>query len=203
LLSPPNLVTGVLALSVTLIRAADTFHKSVTSPLVTIIFLVCALWAIPRQRRSVLLSGSAVLVFIFAADVAVALVRGAQDGVYSTMSGSVGRIILYFSVALLAMVAVASARDTDERNRRILAIAPAPVIYAVINLVLSLGGVQAPIPTGATAGERGTAGSQSQLLGFLGIAGGRIQFPLATSINLFSPPASPRWPSCGSARRTC
>jgi hypothetical protein len=180
----------VLALSLTLIRAADTYYKSVTTPIVTLIFLGCIAWALPRQRRSVFLTGSACLVFVFAADISLALVRGAQDGAYSNMTATVGRIVLYLTVLMLGIVSLTSARDVAERDRRLMAIVLAPVVYALINGLLTIGGVQAPIPVGATAGERASAGSQSQLLGFLGIAGGREQFPLATSINLYSIAAS-------------
>ena len=124
--------------------------------------------------------------FLFALDIALALVRGAQDGDYSTMTGSIGRILLYLTVLALGIVSLTSARDLAERDRRLLAIALAPFVYVLINGLLTAAGVQAPLPPGATAGERGTVGSQSQLLSFLGIAGGREQFPLATSINLYS-----------------
>ncbi len=186
LVSIPNIITGVLALSLTLIRASGTFSKTVTTPLVVLVFILCILWAIPRQRRSVFLTGSALLVVVFALDIALALIRGAEDGAYSNITASGARIALYLTVLGLGIVSLTSARDVAERDRRLMAIALAPAVYVLINCLLTVAGVQTPVPIGATAGERGTAGSQSQLLGFLGIAGGRGQFPLATSINLYS-----------------
>src|SRR6202012_360217 len=85
---------------------------------------------------------------------------------------------------LLGLVAVASARDKAQRNQRLLAIVLAPVIYAAINLGLAIAGVQNPVPAGATAG------TQAQLLSFIGIAGARQEYPLSTSINLYSIVAS-------------
>jgi hypothetical protein len=185
LLSAPNLVTGVVAASITLVRIASTFsHKTVTIPIVALIFLVCTLWCLPRQSRNVLITGAAGLVFLYGADVGLALIRGAQDGAYVNMTSATGKIVLYLTTILLGLVAVSSARDKAERNQRLLAILLAPVIYVTINLLLALGGVQNPVPAGATAG------TQAQLLGFIGIAGARQEYPLSTSINLYSIVAS-------------
>jgi hypothetical protein len=184
-LSAANLVTGVVAASITLVRIASTFsHKTVTIPIVAVIFLVCTLWCLPRQSRNVLITGAAGLVFLYGADVSLALIRGAQDGAYVNMTSASGKIVLYLTMILLGMVAVSSARDTTERNQRLLAILLAPVIYAAINLLLAVGGVQNPVPAGATAG------TQAQLLSFIGIAGARQEYPLSTSINLYSIVAS-------------
>jgi hypothetical protein len=184
-LSAPNVITGVLAASITLVRIASTFsHKTVTIPIVALIFLACTLWCAPRQSRNVLLTGAAGLVFLYGADVSLALVRGAQNGAYVGMTSAVGKIVLYLTVTLLGMVAVSSAQDKAQRNQRLLAILLAPVVYVTINLLLAIGGVQNPVPAGATAG------TQAQLLGFIGIAGARQEYPLSTSINLYSIVAS-------------
>jgi hypothetical protein len=184
LLSAPNVVTGVLAASITLVRIASTFsHKTVTIPIVAMIFLGCTLWCLPRQSRNVLFTGAAGLVFLYGADVALALIRGAQDGAYVNMTSAAGKIVLYLTTIMLGMVAV-STRDTAQRNQRLLAILLAPVIYVTINLFLAVGGVQNPVPAGATAG------TQAQLLSFIGIAGARQEYPLSTSINLYSIVAS-------------
>jgi hypothetical protein len=184
-LSAPNVVTGVLAASITLVRIASTFsHKTVTIPIVALIFLACTLWCLPRQSRNVLSTGAAGLVFLYGADVGLALIRGAHDGAYVNMTSAAGKIVLYLTTIMLGMVAVTSARDKAERNQRLLAILFAPVIYVTINLFLALGGVQNPVPAGATVG------TQAQLLAFIGIAGARQEYPLSTSINLYSIVAS-------------
>jgi hypothetical protein len=184
-LSAPRLLTGVLAASITLVRAASTYpHKTVTIPLVTLIFLLCALWGIPRQSRNVLSTGSALLVFLFGADICVALVRGAQDGAYENLTSAAGKIGLYFSITALGMVAVSCARYARERDQRLLAIVFAPLLYAVLNLLMARAGFHAPASSGATAG------TQAQLLGLLGVSGSRSAYPLATSINLYSIVAS-------------
>jgi O-Antigen ligase len=184
-LSAPNVVTGVLAASITLVRIASTFsHKTVTIPIVAVIFLACTLWCLPRQSRNVLFTGAAGLVFLYGADVGLALIRGAQDGAYVNMTSAAGKIVLYLTTIMLGMVAVTSAQDKAQRNQRLLAILLAPVIYVTINLFLAVGGVQNPVPAGPTAG------TQAQLLSFIGIAGARQEYPLSTSINLYSIVAS-------------
>jgi hypothetical protein len=174
-----------LACSITLTRIASTLpHKTVTIPIVTLIFLTAILWAAPRQARNVLLTGSAVLAFVYCGDVCLALVRGAQDGAYSNLTSAIGKIGLYLTTLTLGMVAVASARDRAERDERLIAVLLAPAVYAAVNLLLSLAGMQNPVPAGATAG------GQDQLLSFVGVGEGRQVFPLTTSINLYSIVAS-------------
>ena len=146
----------------------------------TLIFLAAILWAAPRQARNVLITGSALLAFVYCGDICLALVRGAQDGAYSNLTSAIGKIALYLTTLTLGMVAVASARDRAERDERLTAVLLAPAVYAVVNLLLSLAGMQNPVPAGATAG------GQDQLLGFVGVGHGRQVFPLTTSINLYS-----------------
>ena len=174
-----------MACSITLTRIASTLqHKTVTIPIVTLLFLSAILWAAPRQARNVLITGSAVLTFVYCGDVCLALVRGAQDGAYSNLTSAAGKMALYLTTLTLGMVAVASARDRAERDERLTAVLLAPAVYAVVNLLLSLAGMQNPVSAGATAG------GQDQLLGFVGVGGGRQVFPLTTSINLYSIVAS-------------
>ena len=170
-----------MACSITLVRIVSTLpHKTVTIPVVTLIFLAAILWAAPRQARNVLITGSALLAFVYCGDICLALVRGAQDGAYSNLTSAIGKIALYLTTLTLGMVAVASARDRAERDERLTAVLLAPAVYAVVNLLLSLAGMQNPVPVGATAG------GQDQLLGFVGVGHGRQVFPLTTSINLYS-----------------
>lgn len=156
----------------------------VTIPVVTLVFLAAILWAAPRQARNVLITGSAVLAFIYCADICLALVRGAQDGAYSNLASAIGKIVLYLATLTLALVAVASARDRSERDERLTAVVLAGAVYVVVNLILSLAGMQNPVPAGATAG------GEDQLLSLVGVAARREVFPLATSINLYSIVAS-------------
>ena len=134
--------------------------------------------------RNVLITGSAVLAFVYCGDVCLALVRGAQDGAYANLTSAIGKMTLYLTILTLGMVAVASARDRVERDERLTAVLLAPAVYAVVNLLLSLAGMQNPVPAGATAG------GQDQLLSLVGVGDGRQVFPLTTSINLYSIVAS-------------
>ena len=170
-----------MACSITLVRIVSTLpHKTLTIPVLTLIFLAAILWAAPRQARNVLITGSALLAFVYCGDVCLALVRGAQDGAYSNLTSAIGKIALYLTMLTFGMVAVASARDSAERDERLTGVLLAPAVYAVVNLLLSLAGMQNPVPAGATAG------GQDQLLGFVGVGRGRQVFPLTTSINLYS-----------------
>jgi hypothetical protein len=181
-----RLVTATLLLSITLVRAAAALpHRTVLTVVVVVIFIAVAAWAAPRQRRNVLLTGSALLVFIYVGDVGLALVRGAQDGDYAKLTTSLGRIVLYLTTAFMALCALGCARDLAERDRRLRAIVLAPAIYALINLVLDEGGIH-----GASSATQGGAGGSAQLLGFAGLSAGRTVYPLATSINLYSIVAS-------------
>ena len=58
-LSAPNLFTGVLAASLTLVRLSGSYGKHTTTPIVGVLFLVAILWALPQQRRNAFASVSA------------------------------------------------------------------------------------------------------------------------------------------------
>ena len=167
--------------SVTLIRAGESFgHKTILQGVVIGIFLYAILWAIPRQPRGSFLNPRVALVLLFVASIGFALIRGAQHGTYGTVASAGGKALLYSVVALFGVTLITTSEDCETRDRRLLALALALPVYAALNLVLHLGGMQNPNPAGATAG------TSSQLAGLVGISSGREVFPLTTSINLYS-----------------
>ena len=167
--------------SVTLIRAGESFgHKTVLQSVVIAIFLYAILWAIPRQPRGSFLSPRVMLVLLFVASIAFALVRGAQHDSYGNLTSAGGKAFLYALVALFGVSLVTTATDAAARDRRMIALALALPLYAAANLLLHLAGMQNPNPAGATVG------TSSQLAGLIGISSAREVFPLTTSINLYS-----------------
>ena len=182
-MSAPNLFTGVLGASLTLVRLSGSYGKHTTTPIVGVLFLVAILWALPQQRRNAFASVSACLLFIFVADIAVALFRGASDGDYKNVTAAAGSTALYVMVVALGILGITTARDGRERDRRIFAILLAPVAYATVNGVMSAAGITNP---GTDPAILGNLGTPSQLLGFIGIHSTRVIFPLASSVNLYS-----------------
>ncbi len=167
--------------SVTLVRAGESFgHKTTLQAVVIGIFIYAILWAIPRQPRGSFLNPRVALVLLFVASIGLALVRGADHGVYGNVASAGGKAVLYSVVALFGVALVTTAEDRETRDRRLMALVLALPVYAASNLVLHLGGMQNPNPAGATAG------TSSQLAGLVGISSGREVFPLTTSINLYS-----------------
>jgi O-Antigen ligase len=167
--------------SITLVRAGESFgHKTVLQAVVMGIFLYAILWAIPRQPRGSFLNPRVVLVVLFVASVALALMRGANHATYGNLTSAGGKAVLYSLVALFGVSLITTAEDAETRDRRLFAVALALPLYAVINLLLHYAGMQNPNPAGATAG------TSSQLASLIGISSGRQVFPLTTSINLYS-----------------
>lgn len=175
--APEYLAAG----SVTLVRAGESFgHKTILQAVVIAVFLCAILWAIPRQPRGSFLNPRVALLLLFVASIAFALVRGAHNATYGTMTTAAGKAFLYSLVTLFGVSLITTAEDVETRDRRLLALALALPLYAATNLLLHLAGMQNPNPAGATAG------TSSQLAGLIGISSGREVFPLTTSINLYS-----------------
>ena len=167
--------------SVTLVRLGESLgHKTLLQAVVIGTFGYAIVWAIPRQPRGSFLNPRVGLVLLFVLSIAFALMRGAQHSAYGTVSSAGGKAVLYALVALFGVALITTAKDAETRDRRLIALALALPVYAALNLLLHLGGMQNPNPAGATAG------TSSQLAGLVGISSGREVFPLTTSINLYS-----------------
>jgi hypothetical protein len=167
--------------SVTLVRAGESVgHRTTLQAVVIGIFVYAILWAIPRQSRGSFLNPRVGLVLLFVASIGLALMRAAQHGTYGNVASAGGKAVLYALVVLFGVALITTAGDRETRDRRLFALALALPVYAALNLVLHLGGMHNPDPTGATAG------TSSQLAGLVGINSDRQVFPLTTSINLYS-----------------
>jgi O-antigen ligase len=174
------LVVAALSLALAQIPAFLGSEKTLT-PLVVMVFVACVAWGVPRQPRRSFANPIAVTIFAYALLTGIALYRGAQHGVYGSTSSAFARTILYLCMVALGIVLVTTARTTKERQQGLVAVAASPMIYVVTNVLLHLAGFQAPRTLSSVS-----EGRPAELLGVLGVPLGRVRFPLATSINLFS-----------------
>jgi hypothetical protein len=180
-LNSARLITIIAALSITIVRLPIFFgHKTILDSATLLVLILCVGWGIPRQRRGSFASWPAAVAFLYAGLIAIALFRGAAAGVFDTTTSAASQSAIYLLFVAFGIVLITTARNTAERNERLLAIALAPAVYVVINTVMNLAGLQNSEPGGSTAG------TPAEMLRLLGISAGRQRFPLATSINLFS-----------------
>jgi O-antigen ligase len=178
-----RLVTWIAALSITIVRLPIFFGaKSILDPVILVALVACVTWGAQRQRRGSFISGPALIVFVYAVFIGIALFRGAQAGAYGTLQTAINQSLLYLLFVAFGIILVTSARDVAERNERLLAVALAPAIYVVVNVVMSIAGFESTEITGPTI----TVGRPDTILSFIGVSSVRTRFPLATSINLFS-----------------
>jgi O-Antigen ligase len=113
---------------------------------------------------------------------AFALVRTSTADVTNSLGSVVVEAVQYIVLVAFAILYVSTSRDRKELNRRLICLALAPGVYAAVNVLLFLVGVQAPVDPSLSSS---TQGSASQILTALGLPGTRIRFALATSVNLF------------------
>ncbi|WP_445148158.1 O-antigen ligase family protein [Baekduia sp. Peel2402] len=129
-------------------------------------------------------AGALAITVIYAGYIGTELVRGAQNGVYGSVSNAYQLAVLYVSLVVFAFVAINRARSERERERRLAAIAFAPAMYSLVNVLLWAGG--APTRAAEQPGGGSIAlGDPASTLGAVGIHVGRVEFPLTNSINLF------------------
>jgi O-antigen ligase len=171
---PAVLVTGVAACSLLLIRLPLLRGDSRSSHYALLLPLVAAtLWMWPRAKQATT-RGMLLLYAAYVALLAVAVLRGGNGN-------GVTEVLTYAIVAAFALLLLPSARSDRERRDRLNAIALAPGVYALANMVLHLGGVKPP----ANASVSVAADMPSQLLSWVGVSATRTQFPLGTGINAF------------------
>jgi hypothetical protein len=127
----------------------------------------------PRAKQATT-RGMLLLYAAYVALLAVAVLRGGNGN-------GVTEVLTYAIVAAFALLLLPSARSDRERRDRLNAIALAPGVYALANMVLHLGGVKPP----ANASVSVAADMPSQLLSWVGVSATRTQFPLGTGINAF------------------
>jgi O-antigen ligase len=168
------LVTATAACTLVLIRLpllrgdSRSAHYALLAP-----FVVCIAWMWPRARAAT----SRGMLLMFGAYVTILLVAILRGG----HGKGITDILTLAVVAIFALLLLPSARSDEERRARLIAVALAPGLYALANMVLHLGGVQPP----ATAGVSNALGLPSQVLGWVGVSALRTQFPLGVGINAF------------------
>jgi O-antigen ligase len=176
-----RLITIFAASSITIVRLPVLLgSKTILDSLILLGLILCVGWGMSRQPRGSFTNGAAMVAFLYAAVVAVALFRGAHVGAFGSTSSAAYQSATYLLFVAFGIILVTTARGSRERDERLLAIAIAPGVYVAINIAMSLAGLQNSTPTGFAAG------TPAKLLQIIGISAGRVRFPLATSINLFS-----------------
>jgi O-Antigen ligase len=178
-------VLGVAACSIVLIRLPLLVGYAQQLKLLTLALVWAATAAANgTPRLGAPRPGAVAMAVIYAGYVGVELIRGAQNGVYGSVSNAYQLAVLYVSLTVFAFVAVNRAQDTRQRERRLAAIAFAPVVYSLVNVLLWAGG--APTHAAEQPGGGSIAlGDPASTLGAVGIHVGRVEFPLTNSINLF------------------
>ena len=122
-----------------------------------------------------------VLFGVYVGLMCLSFLRAALAGTLLDMRGAVLQALVVALLAVFCALALLGAADERVRRRRYLAVAAAPALYVAVNIVLHFADIRPP----AGIGTADLAGQPAQLLGLLGIAFGRIQFPLAAGVNNF------------------
>ncbi|MGN6372923.1 MAG: O-antigen ligase family protein [Solirubrobacteraceae bacterium] len=167
--------------SITLVRLPVFFGaKSLFDPIILLLLVSVVAWGMMRQHRGSFFNRPAIIAFVYAAVIGVALFRGAHAKAYGSTSSAAYQAAVYILFVGFGVVLITTADGLRERNERMLAIALAPVAYIVINVLMNIAGLHSSLPEGYAAGK------PAKLLALIGISATRARFPLATSINLFS-----------------
>lgn len=167
-------------LSLTVIRLPVYFGgQAVIRGGVVVVLLFCILWALDHVRRNARVGHGAWLAGAFAVLVGIALVRASQLGVIARTS-AMADALTYVLVVAFGVTLMLSSASKAQRDERLTYVALAPAVYAIVNLLMYAGGLRAPDT------DSGSAGYSAELLGYIGLNIGRVQFPLATSVNLYA-----------------
>jgi hypothetical protein len=178
-------VNAVALFSIVIVRLPVLLgHPRILHPLIILLFLACIAWALPRSEHGITSAGLLTLALLYAAVIAVSLVRGSRAGVYHSQLSAITEGALYFALVGFAVSLITSRRSKGERDASLICLVLAPAVYASINLALYLAGVQSPDAGFSTLQYR-TVGSPATLLGSLGVHTGRVLFPLASAINFY------------------
>ena len=122
-----------------------------------------------------------VLLAVYVVTIGVSFVRAALAGTLLDMRGAVLQALVIGLLFAFCALALLGADDEATRRRRYLAVAAAPALYVVVNVLLHAAEIRPPAPVGTAE----LPGQPAQLLGLLGISFGRVQYPLAAGINNF------------------
>jgi O-antigen ligase len=176
-----HLITIAAACSITVVRLPIFFGgKTILNAIILLLLGLCVGWGVPRQRRGAFANWPVAIAFFYAALIVISLYRGAHAGVFGTTESATSQSLIYLLFVAFGVILLTTARSTDERNERLLAVAFAPIVYVVVNTLMNLAGLQNSAPLDSTDG------TTAEMLRLLGISAVRTRFPLALSINLFS-----------------
>jgi O-antigen ligase len=182
---PLPLWVGFLALfSVVLARTPllVNHHTGLWRITLTSAFVAGAIWAIPRRHPERVSIGVVRLVALYLLVIGVAMVRGANVGVYSTKTAVLDWLVLA-SLALFGVAFCASAQTARSLSTRLALVAYSPAAYVAANVFLRAARHALPfsLPVTSTDIQNGP----DELLGLVGMHAARISFPLAQGLNNF------------------
>lgn len=170
-------VTITAAFSLTILQGYHLIGDSVSRRVLLLApFVLCIAYCRLRTTTRVR-PVPGLLLGAFVAVVAVTLWRGAQAEHHGTKNAMILAVTLAV-VALFAITINAGAQDADERRRRMLALACAPGIYVVVNVLLHLAGF---VSTSTTS----VIGEPSEFGALLHITPTRLVPPLGDNVNSF------------------
>lgn len=114
-----RLVTYVAALSITIVRLPFFFGgRTVLDPVILLLFILCVGWGLSRQLRGSFTNRRALLVFLYAGLIAIALFRSAGNGAYGTTSTAINQSMLYILFVAFGIILITTASDAQERRDR-------------------------------------------------------------------------------------
>jgi O-antigen ligase len=182
---PLPLWVGSLALfSIVLARTPILVphYSSIYRVALALSFVTGAIWAFPRRNRKRISKGTVRLLALYLFIVGVAMVRGADVGVYSAHSAVLDWLVLG-GLALFGVTFCASAQTGRSLSTRLALVAYSPAAYVAANVFLRA--TRHSLPFSLPVAPTDVQGTTDELLGLVGIHAARISFPLALGVNNF------------------
>lgn len=176
-----TLVTFVALFSIVIIQLPNLQTGAhATHLLVLVPFLLSIGWTMTRRQRAAgPYTVGAVALFIVMASTTV--LRGAFLGASLSTKDATITATTYVVLAVFGVLMFEAATD-DERRARLIALALAPTVFVVINIVLKQAGPYLPLKLSAPVGSAG--GTTATLLNDLGFKGAlRTAYPLTSGVN--------------------
>jgi hypothetical protein len=180
------LVLGMAASCIVIVRAPLLVGH--TQPLKLLMLLL--LWAATaaaaqgERRFAPPREGALALGLLYAGSVGLEVIRGSKAGVYGSAINAYQLAVLFLGLVVFAYMAINRASSEVQRERRLIALALAPGVYVTLNVLLWAAGISSPAAD-APGGGSVALGDPSSTLAAVGIHVGRVEFPMANSINLF------------------
>ncbi len=180
------LVLGTAVSCIVIVRAPVLVGHTQPFKLLMLLLLWAATAAAAGGERRLAppREGALALGLLYAGYVGLEVIRGSNAGVYGSAVNAYQLAVLFLSLVVFAYMAISRASSELQRERRLVALALAPGVYVTLNVLLWAAGISSPAAQ-APGGGSVALGDPSSTLAAVGIHVGRVEFPLANSINLF------------------